>query len=138
AVGSGLSDASRNTLASDYQSFLNLLVAQVSNQDPLEPMESSQFVSQLAQLTQVEQSVQVNTQMEALHRQLSLNAALSETALIGREMPVPSKNFSLDENGARFAYELGKAAETVLLHIRYASSALVGVIVLTGGDDGAR
>ncbi|MGN0931484.1 flagellar hook assembly protein FlgD [Falsigemmobacter intermedius] len=138
AVGSGLSDASRNTLASDYQSFLNLLVAQVSNQDPLEPMESSQFVSQLAQLTQVEQSVQVNTQMEALRRQLSLNAALSETALIGREVTVPSETFSLDEDGARFAYELGTAAETVQLQIRDASGALVAVIDQPAGEAGAR
>jgi len=138
SIGSGLSGASRNTLATDYQSFLNLLVAQVSNQDPLEPMESSQFVSQLAQLTQVEQSVQVNSQMEALRRQLSLNAALSETALIGREVTVPSETFTLDETGGRFSYELGTAAETVQLQIRDASGTLIAVMDQPPAEAGVR
>ena len=44
----------------DYQSFLKLLMAQMKNQDPTKPMESTEYVAQLATFSQVEQSVQMN------------------------------------------------------------------------------
>ncbi len=65
----------------DYQSFLKLLVAQMKNQDPTNPMDSTQYVAQLASFSQVEQSVQINTKLD----QLLQSSALSQAdAIIGR------------------------------------------------------
>lgn len=50
----------------DYQSFLKLLVAQMRNQDPTQPMDSTQYVAQLATFSNVEQSVQMNQKLETL------------------------------------------------------------------------
>jgi len=47
----------------DYNSFLKLLIAQMQNQDPLEPMKSSDYVAQLATFSQVEKSVEMNTRL---------------------------------------------------------------------------
>jgi flagellar basal-body rod modification protein FlgD len=65
----------------DYQSFLRLLVAEMKNQDPTNPMDSTQYVAQLASFSQVEQSVQINTKLDQLLQASSLSQA---GALIGR------------------------------------------------------
>lgn len=67
----------------DYQSFLRLLVAQMKNQDPTSPMESTDYVAQLATFSQVEQSVQMNSKLEAM---LQANTLSQATNLIGKEV----------------------------------------------------
>lgn len=59
----------------DYNSFLNLLIAQMKNQDPTQPMDSTQFVAQLATFSQVEQSVQTNSKLDQLLQQSALASA---------------------------------------------------------------
>ena len=67
--------------AVDYQSFLKLLIAEMKNQDPTKPMDSTQYVAQLATFSQVEQSVQTNTKLD----QIMQSSALSQAdAIIGR------------------------------------------------------
>ena len=65
----------------DYQSFLRLLVAQMKNQDPTSPMESTDYVAQLATFSQVEQSVQMNSNLQSMLQASTLSQA---TGLIGR------------------------------------------------------
>lgn len=65
----------------DYQSFLKLLVAQMKNQDPTDPMDSTQYMAQLAAFSQVEQSVQMNTKLDQMLQSSVLGQA---DALIGR------------------------------------------------------
>ena len=65
----------------DYQSFLKLLVAQMKNQDPTNPMDSTQYVAQLAAFSQVEQSVQMNTKLDQMLQSSTLEQAAS---IIGR------------------------------------------------------
>lgn len=67
----------------DYQSFLKLLVAELKNQDPTKPMDSTDFVAQLATFSQVEQSLQTNTKLDDLLQSSALSQADS---LIGREI----------------------------------------------------
>lgn len=65
----------------DYQSFLKLLVAQMKNQDPTQPMDSTQYVAQLATFSQVEQSVQMNSKLDQM---LQSSALAQADAIIGR------------------------------------------------------
>ena len=65
AVGSSLS----------YNDFLTLLMAQLKNQDPTQPMDPSQMVTQLATVSEVGQSVQTNTSLSALLTTSSLSQA---------------------------------------------------------------
>jgi flagellar basal-body rod modification protein FlgD len=67
----------------DYESFLKLLVAEMKNQDPTKPMESTDFVAQLATFSQVEQSVQSNAKLDQILQSTALSQAGS---LIGRQI----------------------------------------------------
>ena len=65
----------------DYQAFLKLLVAQMKNQDPTSPMESTDYFAQLATFSQVEQSVQINNRLDQILQASVLSQAGS---IIGR------------------------------------------------------
>ncbi|AXK81725.1 flagellar hook assembly protein FlgD [Pseudolabrys taiwanensis] len=73
-------DTSSASSTIDYNAFLQLLIAQMKNQDPTSPTDMSQYMSQFAQLSQVEQSIQTNTKLDSL---LSSNALLQADGLIG-------------------------------------------------------
>ncbi|MEL6750806.1 MAG: flagellar hook assembly protein FlgD [Pseudomonadota bacterium] len=72
----------------DYDAFLQLLVAEMKNQDPTKPMESSAFISQLASFSAVEQQVQGNARLDAL---LSANALSSAAQVVGHTISVPDE-----------------------------------------------
>jgi len=116
-AASGASVA-QSKLDADYQSFLTLLIAQVSNQNPLEPMDSSVFVSQLAQLTQVEQSIVTNRNLERIDNRLGNVEALSDVQLIGREVSVPTDRVELRDGKATLSYSLSRAAANVSVLIK--------------------
>ncbi|WP_428427569.1 flagellar hook assembly protein FlgD [Pararhizobium sp.] len=65
----------------NYDSFLKLLVAQMKNQDPTQPMDSTQQIAQLATFSQVEQTIKTNTNLESLLQRTSLSEA---NAVIGK------------------------------------------------------
>ena len=82
-TGANQATTSTSKTAVDYQSFLKLLIAEMKNQDPTKPMDSTQYVAQLATFSQVEQSVQTNTKLD----QIMSSSALSQAdALIGRSI----------------------------------------------------
>jgi len=87
AVGSATAKSSSPTKASaanvDYDTFLRLLVAELRNQDPTKPMDSTQYIAQLASFSNVEQSIQINNKLDQL-----LNSSFISNAgsLIGRNI----------------------------------------------------
>lgn len=73
-------------ISGDFETFLVLLTAQMRNQDPLKPTDSTEFVSQLANFSAVEQQVKTNDALEAIYDALNTEASLSNLASwIGRE-----------------------------------------------------
>jgi flagellar basal-body rod modification protein FlgD len=81
AATAGQSSAKKAAL--NYDSFLRLLIAQMKNQDPTEPKDSSQYLSQLAAFSSVEQNVSTNQKLDALMGSLQLNQSAS---FIGRKV----------------------------------------------------
>lgn len=67
----------------DYNTFLTLLVAQLKNQDPTEPMKSTEQIAQLATFSQVEQTIQTNKNLESILKASHLSQASS---IIGRTL----------------------------------------------------
>ncbi|MBR1166002.1 flagellar hook assembly protein FlgD [Bradyrhizobium liaoningense] len=78
----------------DYNTFLQLLIAEMKNQDPTNPMDTSQYMSQFAQLSTVEQAMQTNSKLDALLSSQSLSQA---NGLIGKTV-----SFT-DSTGATFS-----------------------------------
>ena len=72
----------------DFQSLLKIILTQLTYQDPLKPVDNFQFVSQLAQFSQLQQSQTLNDQITALLTTQSTNQA---TALLGRTVAVESQ-----------------------------------------------
>ncbi len=65
------SDAATATV--DYNAFLQLLIAQMKNQDPTKPMDSQQFIAQLASFSNVEQGIKMNQKLESLMTSMALS-----------------------------------------------------------------
>jgi flagellar basal-body rod modification protein FlgD len=75
------SESSSPPATVDYNQFLQLLIAQMKNQDPTSPTDMSQYMSQFAQLSAVEQAMQTNAKLDTL---LSSSALAQAESLVGR------------------------------------------------------
>lgn len=75
----------------DYDSFLKLLVAQMNNQDPTKPMDSTEYVAQLANFSNVEQGIQTNEKLDSL---LNSSFIANAGSLIGRTITSADGNVS--------------------------------------------
>jgi flagellar basal-body rod modification protein FlgD len=82
--------ATANAMAGDFQTFLTLLTTQMRNQDPLKPMESTEFVAQLASFSAVEQQIRANDRLDRIAEILSGGTAEGLAAWIGREVRAPA------------------------------------------------
>jgi flagellar basal-body rod modification protein FlgD len=100
--------------------FLKLLVTQLKNQDPLNPTDNTEFVSQLAQFSQLEQSAK---QAQLLQQSLDAQTASLQFTLlpmVGRTVTIGHPLVQLGEGPAAFGYSLEKNAAKVLVSIQNA------------------
>lgn len=77
--------ASASPLSSDFQDFIELLTAQAKYQDPLEPIDSTEYVSQLAQFSMLEQQVLTNELMSLQYEQVATTTMASLSGWVGME-----------------------------------------------------
>ncbi len=80
---------STNELTGDFDTFLTLLTAQLGNQDPLNPTDSTEFVAQLATFSAVEQQVQTNTSLDSILEVLASGSTGGLSQWIGQEARNP-------------------------------------------------
>jgi len=113
---------------SDYQTFLKLLTAQLKNQDPLSPMDATQFVTQLATFSQVEQLVNANKGLTQLVDATGANTNRMDLAYIGRTVEAQTDRFSFDGQNAPLAYAVGKDSKTVEIQIKSADGTVIKTI----------
>lgn len=73
-------------ITSDFNTFLRMLTTQIQNQDPLNPMQSTEFATQLATFSGVEQQVRTNEQLAGLSAQLGLANLVQMSGWIGMEV----------------------------------------------------
>ncbi|GAB4577177.1 MAG: flagellar hook assembly protein FlgD [Roseibium sp.] len=77
----GAASTAQKQLTVDYDTFLQLMMAQMQNQDPTNPMDANEQLAQLASFSQVEQSIQTNAKLETLLTNMSFGQV---DDLIGR------------------------------------------------------
>jgi flagellar basal-body rod modification protein FlgD len=73
----------------DQEDFIKLFLAQLTNQDPLEPVDNSEFLAQMAQFTSLEQSRMLN---ENMTNQLAMNSSSQGLSLLGKNVQVNNGN----------------------------------------------
>lgn len=89
AAGAGATQEQRETtLSSDFETFLQMLVTQAENQDPLNPIESSDYAAQLATFAAVEQQVLTNDLLQQMQSQLSGSAMSELSGWVGADVLV--------------------------------------------------
>lgn len=123
----------RTALADNYDTFLILLTAQLQNQDPLAPMDSTQFTQQLVQFSQVEQQIRTNEHLEGLAGQYQAASAGAAISYLGREALLESDTTSLRGGQANWGYSLPEAAENVTLTVKDARGRVVFTAEGPGG-----
>ncbi|HLF12595.1 MAG TPA: flagellar hook assembly protein FlgD [Gammaproteobacteria bacterium] len=109
------------------QEFLQLMITQLENQDPFKPLESGEFLGQLAQFGTVSGLAELQTSFNTLAGSLVSNQALQAAALVGRSALVASAVTALDEEGqtVQGAVDLPTSSSSVRLEIRDASGQVV-------------
>jgi len=107
-----------NSVASQQDTFLKLLVTQMQNQDPLNPMDNSQMTSQIAQLNTVQGINKLNSTVAALQTQLQASQNLQSTSFIGRTVLAPGSNLSLTNGSAQMGVDLTSASDSTMVQIK--------------------
>lgn len=115
----------------DKDAFLKLLVAQISHQDPLKPMEGTEFVTQLAQFSAIEQALAQSQRLELLSTQMSGLANNASTDLVGKTVTLRGRAVSFDGVTATgSSVTLDGAAQGVTVTVRDANGKAVRTLDL--------
>jgi len=116
------------TSASDR--FLKLLVAQMQNQDPLNPMDNAQVTSQMAQINTVTGIDKLNASVEGLSSQFMQMQALQGATLVGRDVIVPGSQLDVADGVGQGGFELASPADAVKVEILSPSGQVVQTMQL--------
>jgi flagellar basal-body rod modification protein FlgD len=121
--------------------FLRLLLAQLRNQDPLSPMEGTEFAAQLAQFSSLEQLANINTSLSnSLDSNYLLTQAISNTmsaSIIGKDVRASGEGFHYSGEGeVQLGFTLASAADTVKVTLYDSARRAVRSIQLGSADKG--
>ena len=118
----------------DFNTFLKLLVAQLKNQDPLNPLDGTQFTGQIAQFSALEQQINTNNYLSRMLEERDYGQTTLAVSYIGKVALAPGDTMGIGEDGGgEFAYRLDKTASSVEITIYDAD----GKAVRTQTGDGA-
>lgn len=127
--------AQAQQIASDSEemrdNFMTLLVTQLRNQDPLNPMENNEMTAQLAQINTVSGIESLNNTMNSINTQIETTNSMQASALIGRAVLVPGDRIMVGEEGSDvtpYGFELEQSAEQVTVSVFNESGMLVRTI----------
>ena len=113
--------ASTSTALSDANAsqdrFLKLLVAQLNNQDPMNPMDNAEMTTQMAQINTVTGIQQVNETLKSMAAQFSSLQVMQGTSMVGREVLIEGNTLSPSGGVAGGAIDLAGKAESVKVDI---------------------
>ena len=134
AASAASTSATNSSISGNFNQFLSLLTTQLKYQDPLSPMDSTQFTSQLAQFATVEQTSNLNTNVQSLISLTQGNQAAAAINYIGRSVQVSNPTTGLQNGSANYTYTLPSQAASTVLSIK---NSLGNTVYITQGQTGA-
>ena len=140
ATGADASNLGGTTSAEDQSNrFLKLLVAQMSNQDPLNPMDSAQVTSQMAQISTVEGVQTLNKTVGGLGTQFTQLQTMQGAALVGHDVATPGNGARIDPDThkADGGFEIASAATDVSVDVINPSGQTIGTVKMGPQDAGS-
>ena len=110
---------SKNKLNSDFTDFLKLLTTQLKNQDPLDPLDSNEFTSQLVGFSQLEQQLAQSEKLDALNALFKHSAVIEAANLVGKNVIYSGPEFtkSFDDRGEELEYTLAEKTDKITIVI---------------------
>ena len=97
--------------------FMKLLVAQLNNQDPMNPMDNAQMTSQIAQINTVSGIQEVNDSIKSMASQFASMQMMQSASLIGRSVLAEGNTLSVSDGTGNGAYNLAQDASSVTLNV---------------------
>jgi flagellar basal-body rod modification protein FlgD len=115
----------RQALGSDLQNFLKLLTTQLQNQDPTAPIDTNQMTQQIAMLSQVEQQINTNENLEQLISMYTSAQVGTAVSYIGKQVDAEGNQSVLKNKQANFVYNLASKASTVTVSVLDSTGAVI-------------
>ncbi|MEW6591926.1 MAG: flagellar hook assembly protein FlgD [Pseudomonadota bacterium] len=123
--GAGAAKTSKSAAEETGDRFLALLVAQMKNQDPLNPLDNAQVTSQMAQLSTVQGIENMNKTLQAMAASMGVNQMVQAAGLIGRGVLVPGDSLRPAELQDIVGVDLSRAADRLTVDVFNAAGTLV-------------
>jgi flagellar basal-body rod modification protein FlgD len=118
ALDAARSAAATKSTADTQDRFLKLLVAQLKNQDPMNPLDNAQLTSQMAQISTVNGIDKLNATLQEMAAGFGATQSLQAAAMIGRSVLVPGSALELKDGKALGGVELPQAVDSLQVSIR--------------------
>jgi flagellar basal-body rod modification protein FlgD len=135
-LGASATNSSKTSTQETQDRFLSLLVAQLKNQDPLNPLDNAQVTSQLAQLSTVQGIDNMNSSLQALATNMGSGQMAQAASLIGRGVLVPGDTVSPAQLQDVIGVDLSSPADKVTVSIHDAAGGLVRKLDMGSRDAG--
>ncbi len=116
-TSSSTSATAKTDATASQDRFLKLLVAQLNNQDPMNPMDNAQMTSQIAQINTVSGIQQVNETLKGMSDQFASLQVLQGSSMVGRNVLIEGSKLSIQDGKASGAIDLTAQAESVKIEI---------------------
>lgn len=129
--------ATTKTQALGQSDFLNLLVAQMKYQDPLNPSDPTQFTAQLAQYSQLEQLFNLNDAMSNLTTAENNSQRLNSLSLMGQDVVVEGSDFSYSGSPVQIGYQVDGTASDIKLNIKDSNGKIVKTLAASDVSTGS-
>lgn len=128
--------AATDSVQADTDKFMTLLVTQLKNQDPMNPLDNAQITSQLAQLSTVTGVNKLNTTLESLKASYQSSESMAATNLINHGVLAKGNTVALTGGKGIFGVNLTTPADTVTVDLKNDSGKVVHSISMKGVDAG--
>jgi flagellar basal-body rod modification protein FlgD len=136
-TGSSITGASTTDASASQDRFLKLLVAQLNNQDPMNPLDNAQMTSQIAQINTVSGIQQVNETLKSMSDQFASLQVLQGSSMVGRNVLVEGAKLNIQDGKAAGAIDLTARAESVKIDIVSPGGTVLDTLNL-GAKEGGR
>lgn len=133
----GKKNTTTSTVNETQDRFMKLLVTQMKNQDPLNPMDNAQVTSQMAQLSTVTGIDKLNNTVESLMSSMQSGASYQAANMIGHSVLVPGTAVTTSGTGGYFGVDLPTGADKLSVIIKDSAGATIRTMNLGAQDAGS-
>ncbi len=127
AVAGGKAATDQQKLEEDLNQFLNLLITQLQNQDPLDPLDANEFTSQLVQFAGVEQQIYQNASLEKLVTGQQNTQVAAMVSFLGTTVEATGNTVALENGSAVMTYALGETASETTIAVKDAAGEVIAI-----------